>query len=319
MGEEKRTGLSIGPALRHAREKRGLSLEEVEQATKIRPRYIEGLEREDYDMLPAPIYIRGFLKTYATFLGLDGEALSKEMQQSRGNVEETRVDHPPEIEEPLPVARALSGSGGGGRSGRGASTRTVPFLALAGVLLVALVGTVYFVGRGLPAADSHGGRAVHDNARFISKDKASKGGTPVSKPVKRKKENARGAKSSASPGTGSTANTRESSSSAKAARTDLGPLKADIKVVGAYSWIEVRTDGGHRLLTSHPTGFLADIRSKAPHRDPHRKRRRRKGVPEWTKSGCPGSGWAGPEESLYRKERELRRIVGRWEPVLATV
>jgi cytoskeleton protein RodZ len=55
----------IGPVLEKARKERGLSLEEAEHATKIRKRYLAGLEREDFGVLPDVIYARGFLKTYA--------------------------------------------------------------------------------------------------------------------------------------------------------------------------------------------------------------------------------------------------------------
>src|ERR687893_2349411 len=77
------SGFEIGPTLEQARKDRGLSLFEVEQATKIRKRYLVGLEREDYGALPDAVYARGFLKTYANYLGLDGEELSREFKDRR--------------------------------------------------------------------------------------------------------------------------------------------------------------------------------------------------------------------------------------------
>ena len=53
-------GVEIGRLLEQKRKERGLSLEEVEQATKIRKRYLAGLEREDYAILPDAVYARGF-------------------------------------------------------------------------------------------------------------------------------------------------------------------------------------------------------------------------------------------------------------------
>src|SRR5829696_10120578 len=73
----------IGRFLEQTRKERGLSLEEVEQATKIRKRYLVGLENEDYAMLPDAVYAQGFLKTYANYLGLDGEALSRQLKSHR--------------------------------------------------------------------------------------------------------------------------------------------------------------------------------------------------------------------------------------------
>ena len=63
----------IGHSLRAARERQGIGLPEAELATKIRAKYIRALEEEDFDALPADTYARGFLRTYADYLGLDGE------------------------------------------------------------------------------------------------------------------------------------------------------------------------------------------------------------------------------------------------------
>lgn len=60
----------IGERLRNARTARGLSLEEVEAATRIRRRYLEALEREAWDELPGAAYAKGFLGSYARQLGL---------------------------------------------------------------------------------------------------------------------------------------------------------------------------------------------------------------------------------------------------------
>jgi len=63
----------IGNSLREARHRQQLELSEVEQATKIRSRYLKALEEEAFDALPAQTYVKGFLRTYADYLGLDGQ------------------------------------------------------------------------------------------------------------------------------------------------------------------------------------------------------------------------------------------------------
>ncbi len=63
----------IGNTLREARLRRDLDFRQLEQATKIRGRYLRALEEEDFDALPAETYVRGFLRSYAEFLGLDGQ------------------------------------------------------------------------------------------------------------------------------------------------------------------------------------------------------------------------------------------------------
>ena len=93
------TGLEIGRSLQLAREKRGLSLQQVEEATKIRTRYLRDLETENFDALPA-VYMLGSLKTYAGHLGLDGAAMTMELKRRQAplqaqQVQETREDSPP--------------------------------------------------------------------------------------------------------------------------------------------------------------------------------------------------------------------------------
>lgn len=67
--------IGIGEYLRQAREAKGLSLEDVQEATKIRRKYVAALEEERWDDLPSAVYARGFLRLYARLLGLDAEAL----------------------------------------------------------------------------------------------------------------------------------------------------------------------------------------------------------------------------------------------------
>jgi len=61
--------------LRKAREAKGMELKEVEEITKIRSKYLQALEEEDYGILPGGAYTVGFLRSYARFLDLDSESL----------------------------------------------------------------------------------------------------------------------------------------------------------------------------------------------------------------------------------------------------
>ena len=63
----------IGSSLREARLRQDLDFPELEERTKIRPKYLRALEDERFDILPAPTYVRGFLRSYAEALGLDGQ------------------------------------------------------------------------------------------------------------------------------------------------------------------------------------------------------------------------------------------------------
>jgi cytoskeleton protein RodZ len=78
----------IGNSLREARRRQQLELTEVEQATKIRARYLRALEEESFEVLPAQTYVKGFLRTYADWLGLDGQLYVDEYNSRYGVGEE---------------------------------------------------------------------------------------------------------------------------------------------------------------------------------------------------------------------------------------
>jgi hypothetical protein len=63
----------IGNSLREARLRRGIDFAQAELATKIRGKYLRALEDEQFELLPAQTYVKGFLRTYAEYLGLDGQ------------------------------------------------------------------------------------------------------------------------------------------------------------------------------------------------------------------------------------------------------
>jgi cytoskeleton protein RodZ len=63
----------IGNSLREARVRRGIEFAQAELATKIRGKYLRALEEEHFEVLPAETYVKGFLRTYAEYLGLDGQ------------------------------------------------------------------------------------------------------------------------------------------------------------------------------------------------------------------------------------------------------
>jgi hypothetical protein len=66
-------GTGIGPALRQARQLRGKSIEEASRETRIRPEYLQALERERFEALIGDVYVRGFLRSYSAYLGLDAD------------------------------------------------------------------------------------------------------------------------------------------------------------------------------------------------------------------------------------------------------
>jgi hypothetical protein len=96
----------IGNSLREARLRQGLDFPEIEQATKVRGKYLRALEEEQFDVLPAQTYVKGFLRSYADYLGLDGQLYVDEFNSRyvRGEIE----DEEPEPFRPT-VGRSSSG------------------------------------------------------------------------------------------------------------------------------------------------------------------------------------------------------------------
>lgn len=71
--------MTPGQALAARRAEHGLSIEQVVASTRIRAEHIRALEADDFDRLLASVYARGYLRTYAAYLGLDGDALLSQM------------------------------------------------------------------------------------------------------------------------------------------------------------------------------------------------------------------------------------------------
>lgn len=121
----------VGNKLREARGRRKLSLQEVEEATKIRGRYLQAIEDDDWEALPSETYARAFIRTYATLVGLDGDRLAEEQRQVQGAARPG--ERLPRVDPKLrPVSR-------GGR-------RAVPPRLIAALVTLAVVAALLAVG-----------------------------------------------------------------------------------------------------------------------------------------------------------------------------
>lgn len=88
----------LGATLQRARLDKGLTLEDAERVTRIPKKYLEALESEDYGRLPAPVYARGFLRSYSGYLGLEPDKLMPMFPV--GHVDEPQLDPLPQVNEP---------------------------------------------------------------------------------------------------------------------------------------------------------------------------------------------------------------------------
>lgn len=117
----------VGETLRQARLAQGVDLAEIEQATKIRVRFLRAIEDEQWDVLPGRAYARAFLRTYAGFLGVDADPLVEQLD---------RALEPNEQEELPPEPVVQHGTLAGGLIGR-LSPRLLA--AIGGAALVVLL------------------------------------------------------------------------------------------------------------------------------------------------------------------------------------
>lgn len=85
---------TLGERLKMLRKRKHLSLEQAEEATKVRRRFLEALEKGDYGALPADVYTMGFLAKYAEFLGTSKEELLEEYRRERGRTKGRRLFSP---------------------------------------------------------------------------------------------------------------------------------------------------------------------------------------------------------------------------------
>jgi len=123
-------GMTAGARLRKARESRGESVNEVSLALKLAPRQVEALESGRYDALPGLAFVRGFMRNYARYLGLDPAPLLAEVQATLG---QTDVDLSP-----------VSNAAGDLPTGGGRTARTVPAGPIAAVLIAIVLAGWYF-------------------------------------------------------------------------------------------------------------------------------------------------------------------------------
>lgn len=112
----------LGEVLRKRREQLGMSLDDVQAATKIRKRYLQALEDGDWSVLPGEVYARGFVRTYAEHLGLDGHALLAQFtpaaDQEKRERERSIPPNPSQVDVSPEARVPRAGAEGTGRPAR---------------------------------------------------------------------------------------------------------------------------------------------------------------------------------------------------------
>ncbi|MCX6765747.1 MAG: DUF4115 domain-containing protein [Candidatus Moranbacteria bacterium] len=121
--------LTLGERMKKIRSERRLSLSEISKNTKIQAKYLEYLENGQYEKLPADVYVKGFLKSYAAYTGVSEKALIKLYEREEGiqkNIKKT--DGKKEYIGPIKISGLVI---------------TPRILVISFVILVILVGIFY--------------------------------------------------------------------------------------------------------------------------------------------------------------------------------
>jgi cytoskeleton protein RodZ len=149
-------GPDIGATLRETRMRARIDIGEVEMRTKIRAKYLRALENEEWDLLPGPIYVKSFLRTYGDYLGLDSRLLVDEYKR--------RYELAPDAHaRPLSAVKRERE-----RAVRGPRAPAIPSWAIIALVLVAAGVALYLIGRPGNSTPKVAAGITHSSTRTTS-------------------------------------------------------------------------------------------------------------------------------------------------------
>jgi cytoskeleton protein RodZ len=224
----------IGSTLREARMRARIDISEVEVGTKIRAKYLRALENEEWDLLPGPVYVKSFLRTYGDFLGLDSRLLVDEFKR--------RYERPSDQEfrgmAPSPRERD--------RRSRGPSRLGNALLSPRSVIVAALIVIVLAI---IVIGSHNGGKSPTGGGNTITPAGTTTGPHHH-------------------PGTGTTGGgtTTTGTTSSKTTTTPIVPKRATLTLVPTSTvWICVENQTGTPLMTAadySPGQTIPTLRSR---------------------------------------------------------
>jgi cytoskeletal protein RodZ len=217
----------IGETLREARHRRGLTLDEAAEETRIRATNLAELEQDHFDRLGGEVYVRGFIRSYAKCLGIDPEPL---LQQHRP------AETPSLAEAPMPASRQPLERGP--RRGLGVMLALLALLAIIGLAMLGDSESDTSVGLNDDSVSDPGG-SIDDTA---SPGQASPSPTPTM---------------TATPSPEATAADSERDSPRQGVSVELETVEREV-------WVRARVDGDEVLAAIVPPDSTKTFQSRGP-------------------------------------------------------
>lgn len=129
----------VGDILRSEREKKGLTVKDIESATSIRALYIQAIEDGEFKVIPGEVYLKGFIRNYANYLGLNGQEMVDLYRQSQ-----TPASVTPETAVEVKAASTVPSPSADGEPTKTRSSYTWVVIPLVAVCLLGAVW--WFIG-----------------------------------------------------------------------------------------------------------------------------------------------------------------------------
>ncbi len=229
----------IGQTLKEAREKKGLTLDDLQQTTKIQKRYLIAIEAENFDALPGDFYVRAFIQQYAKVVDLDGDELLAQLEEKTGVKTETPVTH-----EATTRTEAVRIEQAEKNDFLGKLMNYLPTIIIV-IVVVAILGTIYVVAWGNHSKNTESQSSSSQTVSVSSdvKKKKSSASTSSSKKTTSSKTPSAKKKSAAS-----TKQTIENVSSEGSkfvydVKNAADKNKLELSVSGSAAWSAVSSNG----------------------------------------------------------------------------
>ena len=229
----------IGQTLKEAREKKGLTLDDLQQTTKIQKRYLIAIEAENFDALPGDFYVRAFIQQYAKVVDLDGDELLAQLEEKTGIKTETPVAH-----ETTTRTEAVRIEQEEKNDFLGKLMNYLPTIIIV-IVVVAILGTIYVVAWGNHSKNTESQSSSSQTVSVSSDVKKKKSSASTSSAKKTTSSKTPSAKKKSAASTKQTIDnvSSEGSKFVYDVKNAADKNKLELSVSGSAAWSAVSSNG----------------------------------------------------------------------------